>query len=403
MGKEKQLEVKFDNPVAVFYSGNSITGKVCLDLSDSMKVQSIKVQLFGEAVVYASKKPGGLRIGYRRSAQRQVYIDESKCLFGDATSSGKYFVLPKGLREYPFSFETFSNLPSSFESSMGYVRFWCRASLQGRWKTLHSNKLPLTMVGILNLNNVPEAFVMQSASLNESFGFLRSLFSCASGGLMVTVNLNRGAFVPGERIIISAEVSNYSTRRIRSTEAYLQQNLGYVNKGVVSLYQGISKIGRIEKPAIEIGQVQNWIREELTVPALPPTNLATCDLIKINYLLTFLINFEGVRSSVLNIPIIIGTVPREPNRETSVEQPSAPDSVVPSAPDIQQILGRKFNQRNGDPVCRSFSTTAPPSYEVCVGMDTADFGDDDNSTAEDDNIVNYRPLYPTYPSIISGA
>ncbi|OUC47285.1 arrestin domain protein [Trichinella nativa] len=353
MGKEKQLEVKFDNPVAVFYSGNSITGKVCLDLSDSMKVQSIKVQLFGEAVVYASKKPGGLRIGYRRSAQRQVYIDESKCLFGDATSSGKYFVLPKGLREYPFSFETFSNLPSSFESSMGYVRFWCRASLQGRWKTLHSNKLPLTMVGILNLNNVPEAFVMQSASLNESFGFLRSLFSCASGGLMVTVNLNRGAFVPGERIIISAEVSNYSTRRIRSTEAYLQQNLGYVNKGAVSLYQGISKIGRIEKPAIEIGQ--------------------------------FFINFEGVRSSVLNIPIIIGTVPREPNRETSVEQPSAPDSVVPSAPDIQQILG------------------PPPSYEVCVGMDTADFGDDDNSTAEDDNIVSYRPLYPTYPSIISGA
>ncbi|KRZ78650.1 Arrestin domain-containing protein 3, partial [Trichinella papuae] len=385
MGKEKQLEVKFDSPVAVFYSGNSITGKVCLDLSDSMKVQSIKVQLFGEAVVYGNKyKRGGLRIGYGRSSQRKVYIDETKCLFGDATSNGKYFVLPKGLREYPFSFETFSNLPSSFESSMGYVRFWCRASLHGRWKVLHSNKLPLTMVGILNLNNVPEAFVMQSASLNESFGILRSLFSCASGGLMVTVNLNRGAFVPGERIIINAEVSNYSTRRIRSTEAYLQQNLGYINKGMVSLFQGISKIGRIEKPAIEIGQVQNWIREELTVPALPPTNLATCDLIKINYLLTFLINFEGVRSSVLNIPIIIGTVPREPTRETSIEQPSAPDSVVPSAPDIQHILG------------------PPPSYEVCVGMDTADFGDDENCTAEDDNIVNYRPLYPTYPSI-SGA
>lgn len=49
------------------------------------------------------------------------------------------------------------------------------------------------------------------------------ILACVRGGLSATVKLERSAYVPGEKMLINAEVSNFSTKRVKGVEAFLQQ------------------------------------------------------------------------------------------------------------------------------------------------------------------------------------
>ena len=65
--------------------------------------------------------------------------------------------LPPGIHYFPFSFMLPPNLPSSFESKIGNVRYFVKADIVRDWKWNHKVKQHFMVNGILDLNAYPSA------------------------------------------------------------------------------------------------------------------------------------------------------------------------------------------------------------------------------------------------------
>lgn len=107
--------------------------------------------------------------------------------------------------------------------------------------------------------------------------------SCVGGGTVkCRVALDRGGYVPGESISITARVSNHSKVTIKSTKAALTETIEYLARGKVVQTEK-RELAVISRGKIKPDGVDEWQNEQLYVPPLPPTNLRGCHLIKIQY------------------------------------------------------------------------------------------------------------------------
>lgn len=107
--------------------------------------------------------------------------------------------------------------------------------------------------------------------------------ACVGGGpVKCRVHLDRGGYVPGESICITASVSNGSRVTIRSTKAALTETIQYLARGKVVQVER-RELAVIARGKIRPGDTDDWQNESLYVPPLPPTNLRGCHLIKIQY------------------------------------------------------------------------------------------------------------------------
>lgn len=107
--------------------------------------------------------------------------------------------------------------------------------------------------------------------------------SCVGGGaVMCRVSLDRGGYVPGESIGISANIHNNSKITIKSTKAILTETIQYIARGKL-IQSEKRELASLVHSKIRPGESDIWSNEQLYVPPLPPTNLRGCHLIKISY------------------------------------------------------------------------------------------------------------------------
>ncbi len=90
-------------------------------------------------------------------ATRHIMLCHSILALGQM--SGDNPVLPAGRYQYPFQFQLPSSLPSSFEGAHGNVRHYLKATIDKPWKFDHSTKRQITIISIVDLNQMPNAAV----------------------------------------------------------------------------------------------------------------------------------------------------------------------------------------------------------------------------------------------------
>jgi len=155
--------------------------------------------------------------------------------------------------------------------------------------------------------------------------------SCVgSGPVLCRVALDRGGYVPGETIGISATVRNRSGVTIKNTRAALTEVRCSVwfrsallaarlrHFWILSLLQTIQYMGRgkvvatetrelasLSRGKIRPGGSDDWNSQQLYVPPLPPTNLRGCHLISVQYDVYVCTNifWKNYRSSRLKVTI----------------------------------------------------------------------------------------------------
>ena len=120
----------------------------------------------------------------------------------------------------------------------------------------------------------------------------------------------KAGFVPGETIIFNASIDNRSSKTIKSISAVLVQTTTLIynrsrkhksSRNIVTLRYDGTKIGPQMK--------ENWA-VGFKIPALCPSLLDTCRIIKLDYTLSLIVKFNGLTiGKMLDIPIIVGTVP----------------------------------------------------------------------------------------------
>ncbi|KAK0043382.1 arrestin domain-containing protein 3 [Biomphalaria pfeifferi] len=395
MGKLQFYSITFNNGSGVYYAGNCVQGYVTLTLKESMKMRGIRLKFEGKAYVHWSERHttgtgDNRRTTTRHYSAHEKYFEQEFLLFGIWPNQGSDTKeLPAGTYTYPFQFQLPHGLPSSLEAYYGHVRYTVSSNIDKPWKFDHKTKRPFTVISILDLNQMPDA----SRSLQETKQKHLCCLCCKSGPIQATFRLDRAGYVPGEAILINAEISNASSRKMDKS---------YVNLRMVTIFRATTKIKMIHRdvavvarPSINPHSEDVWSGEKLIIPPLPPSFLNGCNIIDVHYYLQLNVDPAGPALD-LEIPfeIIIGTIPLASVVQQFPPMPPPPSimsrmyawETVPSAPPQEELYPL--------PPPTGLPNLPPPSYsEAITGkFDIREEGDNEHVMGN----LQYAPVYTYY-------
>ncbi|XP_077128069.1 arrestin domain-containing protein 2 [Ranitomeya variabilis] len=295
----------------VFSSGASVSGKVLLELVSATKVESVKLHAGGYAKVHwTESRSAGSSTAYTQNYSDEVeYLQLRETLL--QTDNGALHVLPAGKHEFPFTFQLPENLVTSFEGKHGCVRYWVKAKLHRPWSTVKKAKKEFTVIEPIDINT-PDLLAPQAGTKEK----VAHAWYCNLGQVTVTAKIDRKGYTPGEVIPIFAEIDNCTSRTVVPKAAIIQSQT-FTARG--TLKQKKSVVATLAGDAVPAGKRETWHGRALKIPPLGPS-IIQCRIIKVEYALKVCVEIPGSSKLLLELPLVIGTIPLHPfgSRTSSV-------------------------------------------------------------------------------------
>ncbi|KAM6113691.1 arrestin domain-containing protein 2 isoform 3-T3 [Phoenicopterus ruber ruber] len=353
-GRVRSLAVELEDGRAwgAYGSGELLHGRVQLELRGALRLRALEVYARGCATVHwLETRSVGINIVYHDYTACQTFLYRRCQLIPD---NGEVTVLQAGRHEFPFTFQLPETLATSFEGKHGSVRYWVKAKLHRPWSTVKKVKKEFTVIEPIDINT--PALLAPQAGAKEK---LARAWYCNRGQVSVTAKIDRKGYTPGEVIPIFAEIDNCTSRAVVPKAAIIQTQT-FIARGTKK--QKKSVVTRIVGDAIAAGKREVWHGRALKIPPVGPSILQ-CRILQVEYSLKVCVDIPGTSKLLLELPLVIGTIPLHPfgSRTSSVssqysvnldwlstipEQPEAPPeySAVVSSPEAEQSLA---------PPCRS--------------------------------------------------
>ncbi|XP_053558911.1 LOW QUALITY PROTEIN: arrestin domain-containing protein 2 [Bombina bombina] len=313
--KVKKFLIVLDSPELdtppVYSSGDIVSGKVLLELVTETKVESVKLHAGGHAKVqWTESRSAGSSTAYTQNYSDEVeYINLRETLL--QTDNGALTVLPAGRHEFPFTFQLPEALVTSFEGKHGSVRYWVKAKLHRPWSTVKKTKKEFTVIEPIDINT-PDLLAPQAGPREK----IAHAWYCNLGQVNVTVKIDRKGYTPGEVIPIFAEIDNCTTRTIIPKAAIIQSQT-FIARGTVK--QKKTVVATLVGDSVLAGKRESWHGRALKIPPLGPSILQ-CRIIRVEYSLKVCVEIPGSSKLLLELPLVIGTIPLHPfgSRSSSI-------------------------------------------------------------------------------------
>ncbi|XP_074784108.1 arrestin domain-containing protein 2 isoform X4 [Athene noctua] len=353
-GRVRSLSVELEDGqvCGAYCSGEVLRGRVRLELRGALRLRALEVYARGRALAqWLENHSVGLNIVYCDYTASQTFLNRRCQLIPD---NGEVTILQAGRHEFPFTFQLPETLATSFEGKHGSVRYWVKAKLHRPWSTVKKVKKEFTVIEPIDINT--PALLAPQAGAKEK---LARAWYCNRGQVSVTAKIDRKGYTPGEVIPIFAEIDNCTTRAVVPKAAIIQTQT-FIARGTKK--QKKSVVTSIVGDSIAAGKREVWHGRALKIPPVGPSILQ-CRIIQVEYSLKVCVDIPGTSKLLLELPLVIGTIPLHPfgSRTSSVssqysvnldwlsaipEQPEAPPeySAVVSSPEAEQSLA---------PPCRS--------------------------------------------------
>ncbi|XP_050766381.1 arrestin domain-containing protein 2 isoform X4 [Gymnogyps californianus] len=354
LGCVRSLAVELEDGRAwgAYGSGELLHGRVQLELRGALRLRALEVYARGRAATHWLESYSvGLNTVYRDYTAYQTFLYRRCQLIPD---NGEVTVLQAGRHEFPFTFQLPETLATSFEGKHGSVRYWVKAKLHRPWSTVKKVKKEFTVIEPIDINT--PALLAPQAGAKEK---LARAWYCNRGQVSVTAKIDRKGYTPGDVIPIFAEIDNCTSRAVVPKAAIIQTQT-FIARGTKK--QKKSVVTSIVGDSIAAGKREVWHGRALKIPPVGPSILQ-CRIIQVEYSLKVCVDIPGTSKLLLELPLVIGTIPLHPfgSRTSSVssqysvnldwlstipEQPEAPPeySEVVSSPEAEQSLA---------PPCRS--------------------------------------------------
>ncbi|XP_073999719.1 arrestin family protein Vdup1 [Rhodnius prolixus] len=290
--------VLFDNSSLLYFPGQFLSGRVLVELKDDTPALGLHFHVVGEGVVRLKKH------GQDRIFDKENYIDFKMRLLGES-GQGPVLLSP-GIHSFPFKLGLPLGLPSTFLGKHGWVQYFCKAALREPNGLTHKNQQVFIVMNPIDLNLEP-AIIAQpfQCEIEHNLG----LTCYKSGRVICRVSLDRGGYVPGETISITANIKNQSNITVKETRASLTETIQYMARNKV-VQSETRELASLSRGKIRPGESDDWSNEQIYVPPLPPTNLRGCHLISIQYDVYFVIHPKNFEKEIkLQLPIMMATYP----------------------------------------------------------------------------------------------
>ncbi|XP_011169897.1 arrestin domain-containing protein 17 [Solenopsis invicta] len=307
----KDFRIAFDNQWSTYYPGQTVTGNIIVVLDSTKKIRGISVKVKGEAnTCWATAEEEMDEKGqYRDDSQtvtaHEEYFETKYYLVG--SSSGGEIEIQSGEHKFPFTCTLPANLPSSFESDFGHIRYTVKATMDRPWKFDQDVKSPFTVIAPLDLNQEPRATELVQQEMSKTFCCL----CCGTPPLTVNFSLPARGYVPGQSMPIKINVENASNIRVNTIKLVLRKIVTYrATTPRTATKTDEIVVTEVSKGPVEAGGTADY-EQHLDIPPLPPSNLTNCHIIDLEYNLKVEACVEGWYHSNLsaNTLIFVGTVP----------------------------------------------------------------------------------------------
>ena len=207
---------------------------------------------------------------------RESYFQRSFLLLADPTG----MVIKPGAHVFPFKFQLPQNLPSSFEGKFGKIKYTLRCCIQKQYRNkILETSIDINVISLFNLNIVAGAW--RPVYLNRCKR-VPGDEQHSEGITTILLSTLKSGFVPGETILVQAQVRNGTSRYLKRVSLQLVALETYISKLRRTRDRRVLSLTRYEGGKVYPGQLLDWQDACLVVPQrIPPSGLPSCNIIQV--------------------------------------------------------------------------------------------------------------------------
>ncbi|KAK3098019.1 hypothetical protein FSP39_015375 [Pinctada imbricata] len=156
MKNVESFDIELATPSGIFYGGQQVAGKAVLVVESDLELTEILLTFQGYASTdWREMRGTGDNRKWKRYCGKETYFDFCESL---VPKGQEPLILRPGRYEYPFSFDLPSDIPTSFESGAGHIRYRLQATID-RPSTIFDTSATclISVLKPLDLNTNPDA------------------------------------------------------------------------------------------------------------------------------------------------------------------------------------------------------------------------------------------------------
>ncbi|XP_059192681.1 arrestin domain-containing protein 3-like [Centropristis striata] len=290
----KNLSIEYDaiNSQNTFTNGDTINGRIILEVSKEVKVQSLVFLAKGKANVCWTEHYGQYNFYVYHSKEK--YYDVKHHILREARQDGTE-VIGKGRHVFPFSYKIPNRkIPSSFKSCVGKIVHKLKAELKQSMKVTKTAKTHFTFVSKADMD-IPGLMEPQYGCKDKT------VKAFGSGNISMDVHTKRMGYIQGEALKVTVEVNNRSTRSVKP------KFILYEKKSYFAMGRRKVSTNEILKEKIEaIAPSGNeTVTKVITIPRELPASILNCSIIKLEYRLKINLNIKYASNPEIKLPIVV--------------------------------------------------------------------------------------------------
>ncbi|KAM9360650.1 uncharacterized protein ABDE67_001263 [Symphorus nematophorus] len=324
----KTFAVEYDaiNSKNTFTSGDTVNGRIIVEVSKETKIQSLIFMAKGYAEVCWSEHYGQyVHIVYKSDEQ---YYDFKQHILREARQDGTE-VIGKGRHVFPFSFKIPDRtMPASFKSCIGKVVHKLKAELKQSMRETKKAKTHFTFVSKADMD-IPGLMEPQYGCQDKSVKVF------GSGNVSVDVHTERMGYKQGNAVKVTAEIRNHSTRSVKP-KFILYEKKSYFAQGRRKV--NTKELHKEKSEAVASSSTET-VTKVITIPKELPPSILNCSIIKLEYRLKIHLDVKCASDPEIKLPIVV-----------------LPASEVPAEKQLPASADFGF-EAFGSPNQTSFSTT----------------------------------------------
>ena len=336
----------------VYHSGTTISGNVLLSVDEPKSYKRILVQFTGRSHVHWTERQreghhhhghghghggSGHRHGHGRHrgghhdhqvtrsfTSSETYVDLEAAVWDSQQSPGGK--LGAGQHSWPFRFDLPPMVPSSFEGSVGHIRYTLLAKIvTGLLKFDHNVEIPVPVQQLMKLTD-PRLLQPQRQEVQKTVCCL----CCASGPIMLTVAIPKTGFILGESFKLNASLENGSSRQLTISASIVENTTYYAQGHHCRSGKTLTSVGSDE---IDPQTTKNW-DPTIQIPATTDVAIiheTSCRNINVVYSLNVTCQIPGAIDLSTSFPLALGNC----QDQTQSSAPAAfPPSLQPGPPQM---------------------------------------------------------------------
>ncbi|XP_071396015.1 arrestin domain-containing protein 3-like [Centroberyx affinis] len=289
----QSISIEYDakNEENFFSSGDSITGRIVLVVSQETKIERLSVKAKGKANVSWTEHYGKVRVTYRA---KEKFFSLEKIILQEGQGHGPLILTP-GSHEHPFAFEIPDmDLPTSFKGKHGKISYSLKAKVSRFMKLASKAKTHFTVASKTDMST-PDLMKPQHRNVEKNVVWF------GSGNVTLNVRTARMGYLQGEALKVTAEIVNNSPRPVTPKYYLYEKQCFYAMRKRKVYTKNILK----EKGEPVPARAQQNVTKVLNIPELLPGTIFNCPILKLEYRIKVVLDVALAKDPEVRLPIVV--------------------------------------------------------------------------------------------------